>query len=53
VLSSSSFGLIKDIRYLYVIVAIVISVDSKFTKQLLLLVLKCRVDVVREFWRIW
>jgi 4-hydroxy-3-methylbut-2-en-1-yl diphosphate synthase IspG/GcpE len=52
VLSSCSFGLIKDISHLYVVVAIVIIVDFKFTKHLLLLVLKHRVDVIREFRRI-
>jgi hypothetical protein len=52
VLSSYSFGSIKDISHLYIIVAIVIIVNSKFTKYLLLLVLERRVDIIREFRRI-
>jgi hypothetical protein len=52
VLSSCSFGSIEDISHLHVVVAIVIIVDSKFAKHLLLLVLERRVDVIREFRRI-
>jgi hypothetical protein len=49
VLSSYSFGSIKDISHLHVIVAIVIIINSEFTKYLLLLVLERRVNVIREF----
>jgi hypothetical protein len=52
VLSSCSFGSIKDISHLYVVVAIVIIVNSKFAKYLLLLVLERKVNVIREFRRI-